>query len=625
MIRRQAAILVFSFGFLLMAGIIGVLPAQTPARVFAAGETLTPVATQPITATQYGPFVLSRDLSDWCFRPPDIKIPNWISLGEESHEVYYQQEALTKVHDAYNALVKYYQAGDPFETPPSYLNVINAVDEYLGKYTDGDVLIPVLMMLGNAHSARFGRSPKVLGHEYELAINLMLRRHPERLPEILNDLIDMGLPITNVKYISLDHSGTWALLFTLHFQCFNGISVTRIYSLVGTTDGSWKFAVLPTQYPKEELDYQLELISTDDINGDGFADIVTQSLWRYADGLGFGLQVFNWENGNWVDRMNWTAAARGDAWDGGFWFEDLDDDKVQDIVVSYMDDPGTFRPIIEIYQWDAKNRIYSTALPIKTQVCGYQAFAEAERRRYTLDLTGAIAFYERARTLWQDEKQNPAMPCQQFKSSEHDLSIVAEIQGELEDAVADKNASSKNFKFHQYTPLHKYSYNESKTSAETIIQQVERENIFLCDSTPCRLIGKVYQNISYSLETPEREYFVCRTSRYYGDTQPAQVQYKSQLILNQVLHWECEVLDKDINTVFRQKGPDIQTICTWNGSRFVLSSSQIVKPAEITQGSLKDYPTLLQVFQISTQLANCSGEELPKSKTDYPEDKNPKP
>jgi hypothetical protein len=624
-IRKQIAILIFSVGFLLMAGIIGVLPMQTSTRVFAAGETPTPIATQPITSTQFGPFVLSRKLSGPCFKPPEIKIPSWISFGEKSHEVYYQREALTKVYDAYETLVNYYETGDPFETPPGYLNVINAVDEYLGKYTDGDVLIPVLMMLGNAHSSQYDRSPKILGHEYELAINLMLRRHPERLPEILNDLIDMGLPIADVKYIPLDHSGTRALLFTLHFLCFNGITSTRIYSLVGTSDGSWKFAALPTQYPNKEFHYMLELVTTDDINSDGLADITTESVYLYTDGIGFGLQAFNWEDGKWHDRMDWIAVGWREAWNGNFWFEDLNDDNIQEIVVSYMDAPGTFFPIIEVYQWDVKNRIYSNALPINTQVCGYHAFAEAERRRHAIDLVGAIAFYEKAHALWQSEMAKSSIPCQNFEPSEHDLSYIAEIQNELEDAVTDKNALNATFKFHDYTPLYKYIYDEATTKTGTIIQQIERENIFQCGILPCRVVGKVYQSISYSVRTPGVEYFDCRTSRYNNDTLPAQVQYKSQWKLKQIIHWECEVSDKNIYTVFRQDGPDIQTICTWNGSRFVLSSSQIVKPAEITRGDLKDYPTLLQVFQISTQLADCSGEELPNRNADSPEDKNKEP
>ena len=618
MIRKQIAILIFSLGFLLIAGILGVPPTQTTTQVFAAGETPTPTATLPITSTQYGPFVLSRQLSGPCFKPPEIKMPAWISFGEKSHEIYYQREALAKVENAYEALVNTYE---PFEPSPSYSNVINAVDEYLGKYTDGDVLIPVLMMLGNAHSSRYDRSPKILGHEYELAINLMLRRHPERLPEILNDLIDMGLPIADVKYIPLDYSGTRALLLTLHFLCFNGITSSRIYSLIGTADGSWRFAVLPTKYPHEEWDYMLELVTTDDINGDGLADITTKSVWSYADGIGFGLQVFNSENRRWLDRMNWNATARDDAWNGDFWFEDLNGDNVQEIVVSYLDSPGVFHTVIEIYQWDAKSRAYNNTLPINTQVCGYHAFAEAERRRHSFDLVGAVAFYERTRILWQDEIKNPAMPCQQFKPSENDLSYVAEIQNELEDAVADKNVSTGTFKIHDYTPLHRYIYDEVTTKAETVSQQIERENIFQCGVLPCRVVGKAYQSVLYSVTTPGGEYFDCRTSRYDNDTLPAQVEYQSHQLLTQVMHWECEIR-KNSKTVFRQNGPDIQTTCTWNGSRFAVASNQIVVPAKITLGDLKDYPTLPNLFRLAMQLADCSGDELPKNKEDFSQDKN---
>ena len=372
-------------------------------------STSTPSATPTIiptiaprsvtTSTRFGSFTLARSFDARALDSlPVVQIPDWLKTSG-AEETWF----LTRTLESYTPLANL--GGTKKEVFNShYADFIASADDYLGQYPDNDGTIPILMMLGHLHSFQvgwyWGRSPKLLGKEYEQAIRLLMERHPERLPYILNDLIDMGLPIDWAKSTDLGIKNFEALLFTYQFSPLFGEPKGQLYAFVRDHDQVWKFAPLPTWYDQGGMyQYGVTVQSIADINHDGRDEIVVELQHAYAGGWGLRLHVFTRQAGEWIDRLKWNPQGdplSPDAYYGSFGIEDNNPGSAQIVVHYYTGAPGGGTPTtIDIYQWDGK--VYTNILPIKPQLCSYQAFAEAERRRALGDLKGAIPWYHVAR------------------------------------------------------------------------------------------------------------------------------------------------------------------------------------------------------------------------------------
>lgn len=216
--------------------------------VLTPASTLIPTV-PTITPVQVGSFVLTRALAPEVNGVlPVVELPLWIEPNGEKETWF-----LDQVMRAYQPLTKTCDSetcAELFKT--HYSDVIARVDDFLGIYPDSDGAIPVWMMLGHIHSYQVGwyweRSAELLGQEYEKAITLLLERHPERLPYIVNDLIGMGLPINWVQSTDLSIDGGEVLLFTYQFSPRYGEPKGQTYTFVREPGHSWMFVPMPTRY-----------------------------------------------------------------------------------------------------------------------------------------------------------------------------------------------------------------------------------------------------------------------------------------------------------------------------------------------------------------------------------------
>lgn len=371
------------------------------------------------TVTQYGPFSLQHLL--YRYPPasfPAVQVPSWLHLDEDL-----EKGLLEQVVAAYAPLVGV-KGNDKGLIQKHYGEVIVKADEFLGACPDGDGAIPVLMMLGSIHSFQIGwhwdRRPELLGQEYEQAITLLLQRHPERLSTILDDLIELGLPLSQAVSAQID--GRQVLFFAYNFSSPFGEPKGQIYTLMQQPDGSWSFIALPTEYGGLVHGARVQTIA--DINRDGQDEVVVRLEHAWASGTGLNVQVFSWLDGTWRNRIDGAGAFEGD-----YWLEDPDGDGVQEIVLrSRLSGGGPFRPYIYFFQWDTTADIYVDTLPVSTQVCGYHAYAEADRLRHGGNDAEADAWYQEAARRLRAEIAVAGSPCVQHfaASTVWDMIEVAE-------------------------------------------------------------------------------------------------------------------------------------------------------------------------------------------------------
>ncbi len=568
--------------------------ASTPAVM----PTLAP---RPVvTPTLFGAFELARLLDTGVYTSlPSVQLPDWLELNGD-RETWF----LTRTHEAYIPLAN--PNGGFFKE--HYSDVVVAADDFLGQYPGSDGAIPVLMMLGHVHSYQvgwhWGRLSESLGQEYEQAIELLMQRHPERLPYILNDLIDLGLPINWVQSADLGTENGTALLFTYQFSPPYGESKGQAYAFVKEPNSPWVFTSIPTRYA-DGWQHNAWVHTIADINADGQIEIVVGATHVYAGGAGLWLHIFAWQDGVWVDRLSWNPlASTTDAYYGQFWLEDLDEDGVQEIVVYYYTGPpgGGNPTTIDIYQWNQVT--YTNTLPIEIKICGYHAFAEAERRRALGDLEGAIAWYEEARRRWLAELDTPDSVCmrqgQGIASGKSEIAQSYRVQVSVLNQIAGTSSPWQSSTWeHVSTP--------TNTLTATFHLDQEQIKLFRWDAFPWRIIGRFYLSTSYVQEWPSGEHLFCQTTT--GNRDFNDYDGDKQNDLREMTRWQCQITDKGDKVLLEQAGPDIETVCLWDGHRLVLSSSQIVTPSTVLTGSLDAYPQLLGIEQDLLRLLDCSGDE----------------
>ncbi len=366
--------------------------------------------TPPPRGTRWGSFTLTRllDPSTPVGLPP-MKRPGWLRLAEG------EEEALARVEAAYEPLV--HPPGGPYDTVAPYDSVapyldpfIAAVDDFRQEFPDGDGAIPVLMMSGHL-DAKTCPSP-LCSQAYDEAINLLLQRHPDRLPFLLDDLVDMGMLISYLQSVRLNGDGPEALIFIHDADRFWGENT--LFTLLQQPGETWAVLPLRPQYGYTDWDYGSSVETIDDINDDGETELVLRLRHRYASAEGFCLAVFGWHDGAWQSRLDWDPRGRpegGDATEPGYWMEDMNQDGTQEIVVYYeIGRHYSGKDTVEIYQWDPSSATYTNTLPIAAPTCGYQTYAEAERHRTLGDWEGALPWYQEAAQLLQAEQQ-AGSPC----------------------------------------------------------------------------------------------------------------------------------------------------------------------------------------------------------------------
>ena len=588
----------------------------------AAPTAMPTVAPRPVlTRTQIGSFVLARAFDAGSYDSlPAVQIPDWIKTSG-AKETWY----LTHTLESYTPLAG--PSGTKKEVFNShYTDFVVSADDFLGQYPDSDGTIPVLMMLGHLHSFQvgwyWGRSPKLLGQEYEQAITLLLKHHPERLPYILNDLIDMGLPVDWVKSTDLGIKGFEALLFTYQFKPLFGEPKGQLYAFVRDHNQPWKFAPLPTWYDSEgTYQYGVKVNSIADINHDGRDEILVALEHAYADGWGLRLHVFAWQDGEWADRMAWNPLSRlnaPDAFGGSFWLENSNRSGLDNIVVHYWPTGGVGVPAsADIYQWNGTT--YTDGLPIKTQMCGYHALAEAERRRTLGDYAGALPWYSEARTRWRAEMISKDSPCRRdFQPNSLEIELSYNTELDLQRSLGKKYqadnacmyyASSLRTDNQSLLDIPQETGIQTETLTATLKLYQVRVNLTECSGQRTHVVGRFHLfDTMYSQTLKVGGEMDCSMDRL-----PIR-EFTSQKgnglsDLRQVTQWRCSAYDSNYQSTFEQNGPTIETTCLWDGTRYALSSNQVISPSVVITGSLANNPPLIGIDQTLMNLVDCSGDK----------------
>jgi len=580
--------------------------------------TITPRPT--LTVTQIGSFVFTRSFDNQRYDSlPGVQIPDWVKTNN-ANETWY----LTRTLEAYLPLsISGGVKPDSFNA--HYPDFLARADDFLGRYPDSDGSIPVLMMLGHLHSFQIGwylgRSPKLLGQEYEQAVNLLMKHHPERMVYILDDLMGMGLPIDWAKSTDLGMKDFESLLFRYQFSPLYGEPTGQMYAFVRERSQPWKFTPLPTWYDQEgEYQYGVQIQSIADINGEGHDEIVVALEHAYVGGWGLRLQIFNWEDGKWIDRMEWHPYQFPDAYYGSFKIEESKRKGVQQIVVHYYTGPpgGGNPTTLDIYQWNGT--AYTNTLPIVTQTCAYHAFAEAERRRKLGDLSGALQQYHLARRRGLSEFEVQNSPCQADSwytpldlelSYETEANLLAQLTGKqnysVQDVCSYYTLSSPDHS-ENIIEIPQHTAAQSETLTETLTYSPFRLNLTQCASSSPRIVGKLNLIPSWSYEKKDSlgdvfcgPMFNPQARVFADQNQPS--------YLRQTLQWNCDVDDANKKFILEVPSPVIETICQWNGDRYVLSSGKILTSSIPISWSQTLYPQLAGVEQGLMNLADCSGDQ----------------
>jgi hypothetical protein len=601
----------------------GIPPVMTSVSTMTSALASTITSHPTITPMKVGSFELSYALDpEVAGVLPIVRLPNWVELCGEK-----ESASLAQVTRAYQPLTLPDGSGTLAEVfKVHYRDVVATADDYLGVFPDSDGAIPVLMMLGHVHSYQvgwhWGRSAELLGREYERAVALLLKRHPERLQYILDDLIELGLPINWVQATDRIIDNGEVLLFSYQFSAPFGEPKGRIYGLVQESNHSWGFAPLPTRYAGGcQHSARVEII--EDVNADGRTEILVALEHVYAGGPGLWLNVFAWRDGGWTDRLSWNTLGRDlywnppslDAYYGRFWLEDLNEDDVQEIVVGYpTGSPGGGNPTtVEVYQWDQAAEVYTNTRPIKVQVCGYHAFAEAERRRALGDLEGSIQWYEEARRRWRAELSTPNPVCLNYGTYDWGKREIAEsyqIQLAVQHRMSSESGDGWGLYIRNINDEYQVEMGEVSLITETgAITGVEgwqmRVNLFQCDVEPCRAVGHFYPSTVYTRDRSSGDRVICTggTRHNYDDRNG-----DGSDDLRQVTHWNCQVRDAQDAVLLGQDGPYIETTCLWDGRRFALSDSQVLTPAIVLTGTVGT-SQLAGVVEDLAGLVDCSGDK----------------
>ena len=518
-----------------------------------------------ITPTQYGSFTFSRLLYKGGYAPlaPYVPVLSWMRLSDV------ETRDLAHVQDEYAKVICFYT-----NTCPKFESKIADVSkDFLNRYADGDGAIVVLMMLGHIRNMiESNRSPSLWMADYEQAIRHILQKHPERIPFILDDLVDMGISITQVKDTTLLDSNTEVLFFSFQFLVeFEGLGRSQVFSLVREKGNYWKLLPLPI-HPDTDADYSnVQVVEIGDINSDGETEVIV-STDAYRTGM--QLYVYVFQGGSW---RNIFSDNYDDGRNGSFWIEDLNHSGLYEIVIYFADGVGTGAPSsVEIFQSDKESGTYTSTLSIKTQVCGYHAFAEAERLRKAGQLANAIPWYETARERWTQELKTPNPTCVRDELGNIEFEILPSFARQL--AVQDEITGTRSLLTDIYGLADFIGVKESKkiddkdSKSQTTIEQ---EMLYICDTPACRVIARYFMTATTTQVFSTGQLLVCKTSRKVDDDGYAQVTDKKLLI--QVSEWSCEFSeDASSSTTTTIELVQVVNVCGWDGHRFKTTGNRVI-------------------------------------------------
>lgn len=578
--------------------VIATLAAQQPTRANTPEPTATlaprPTAHPPreVMPIKYGPFVLSREVAKDSNRIRQVLLPNWIKLSDN------ERVKLVDVQLAYQKVM--------LENDNTFYDdldgLTNQITSFLSAFPDTDGSIPTLMMRGNSGGYGDPILPaNIRWHEYDRAIQLLIARHPERIPYILDDLIDMGMQIEQIEYTDAGVAGE-VLLFTVKtsgWVLFGSLD-SFVYSLVHLPNKAWKFQPIDVPHDNFRGDYSTIKIHTlGDINNDIQIEVVVEKHLTYASHKDLLVNVHTLSDGMWSQ-----ISSMGPYYDGqSFWVEDPDGNKISDIVIYYLSSPGEFYPRIAIWQWDPNGRTYTDKLPIMTQVCGYHAFAEAERRFASKDFEGAIPWYRETRRRWLDEAKSPNEICK--RGPEPDpinigYAFLKEIESQgRHDMILTPYLLSGELILRDDS----LSTTQTITSTTTISQT--RANIYQCNTPECNIVARHFIQVKYDETWRSGERAVCSTGNGYWDIWRLQAKIQEPYIL--VSHWSCDFTSNSIGRSIRVGDVEVIDVCAWDGKRFKLSGSRII-PRDWQAPSGIDY-MIESAQEILPRLVDCSGVE----------------
>jgi hypothetical protein len=455
-------------------------------------------------------------------------------------------------------------------------------------------------MAGHVHFLDRTIPEEEKGHEYEQAIRLLLKHHPERVPYILDDLTALGLTINQVAHTNLGQADTELLIFVYQVYPSSAFATTRsrVYSLLREGDHSWQFATLSTWYA-DGWDYFAQIQAITDMNKDGQVEILIELIHVYAGGPGLKLHIFAWVEGQWQDRLAWNP-AEGNGWDayyGRYWREDLNQDKRQELVIDYFSGPpgGGNPTTMEIYQWDETTAIYTNTLSISIQACGYHAFAEAQRLRAAGDLRGAIPWYQEARRRWWVELEEPDSLCMNGPGRANQRDITQSYWWEL--TTLDEISGTNNvWSFASIEPIAVLEQISTTLSVTRTVEQT-RLNLFTCHTPTCAPIGRFYLTAIYR-EDPG---LICHTvlaSEKEASTFYYAFWQKDEDTIRQIARWQCKTTNGPRKLSFTVT---LEHICQREDIDFQLAKSRLIT------SDIRSYPQLFQLKERLAPLMDCSG------------------
>ncbi len=521
---------------------------------------------------------------------------------------------LAPVQEAYAALVR---QADTRDWQDGASDALLAAKVYLQNHPDSDGAILAEMMASQAQGilADEDNPSSLLALDFLQATRHLFKRHPERIPYIVNDLIDLGMEIIQVKHIEASARDPEVLLFAFQFRNSRGWPTDQIFTLVNPLGSEWTIVPLAI-VPDAHGDYsETKLGPIGDINADGQTEVTVEQNTQFADRSESQFSVWVLRRGAWIDLLS-TAWGNGEGdpsrkgwWiDGDLWLEDLDHDGVQEIVVySSYGAWAAFLTEATVYQWDPQKQLYTNEAPVRPQVCGYHAFAEATRRRALADLAGAVPWYEEARRRWLNESRLPNSICLKHRlpdEGEINRSFIAQMQVQAE--LSGTNSILDGF-YSFYPVLRDSVSTVMRTDSNTITTKVEWANVYLCDTPACRVVVRDSLNASYSEDWASGHRVQCYSTGS-DNTEAWAPEYWHVDPPNTyiaVSDWHCEITDKDNQQLFKRDQMKLINACTWDGRRYRLDNSRIIGPY-IYPGSYLD--EIDKAYDALPGLVDCSGD-----------------
>jgi len=407
-------------------------PTETPKPTFIPVyvPTATPTATPNPTPAprQLGSFVVTRRLQPgvailWSLP----QVPVWFQVGTA------EAEALAVVERKFLGTWWGWE-GNTYGEEADFL--ASAMD-YLARFPDSDGAILVLILQG--HRRNFlatynGADLSPVAQEYERAMRLLLREHPERRTYFIDDLVDLGIPIDWAQSTDLGYTDLEVLLFT--YNTWNiGHGPGRLFALMHVGSEPWTLTQLladflvvhrpyGTPYDRD-ANFAVEVLAIDDLDADSEEEVVVMLRYLYFGGtwgspplVAARWQVLGWRQGHWDNLIDLHASGEllqdEQGLPGELWIDDANGDGFDELVMQYplgaLNEPlSKGRRGIDIYQWDGHT--FTDTLPITFGNCAYQALAEVQRLHGLQDWRGMLLWLHEFRQRARAEIAWPGSPC----------------------------------------------------------------------------------------------------------------------------------------------------------------------------------------------------------------------